>query len=214
MEVNVTFTVLSTCPQLPTTCSSCTASPLNAPSNNQGWRLQFTTSSTDSYGGMDVFDLPTNFGSTISGKTSWTIDGFDVNNCIKVNYISFTTTDPPSNNRNAHYWMGSVAKRDTPTQSKRCLITIPLWNNYYHSYYGSMYGPCPTSGSSTLALGSQFSVPLQGSGAGLDKRTSYYLYWVDIEAQPGSSNSISAYGNGISFSGQVSHSQALATAYL
>jgi len=228
LEQNVTFTVLSTCPQLPVRCSTCTAAPLNAPPNNQGWRILFTTSSTDSYDGMAIYDQPTTFGTTISGKTSWTFDMFDVNNCIEVNYLSFTTTDPPTNGHNADYWSGSVTKKRNATTTnakKQCVLSWKKWvGNPYNTYYESVYSPCLTNGHTTVTCpGSEFC-PYGGNAnpgpVPYDKRTNskrttnYYVYWIDIEGQPGSSvPSVGSYGNGINYNGQVAHSQALATAY-
>jgi len=115
VQAGIVFTVQADCP---------VPSPNNpaGPSGNHGWRVQFTQAAENAYNGLNIWTSPTGWGNTVAGKCSFTFDEFDVCDCIFVNYIFFTTTDPLDSGYGAHYWNGGSVKREerNHTLSKRC----------------------------------------------------------------------------------------------
>jgi len=190
-EVNITFTVNSGCS---------TSYNSAGPAGNQGWRWAVeyydttqelpATPST----GISVWTGPTSFGTSRAGKVSFIFDYFDVCNCIFVDWIGFTTTDlNTTGTYHAHYWNGGTVKRETnSTVSKRCKRDSSLRKRHYicpglipNVPAGiTEDDPCcfwidpPAYVIGSNSLGSW--TPGDDSTAAWSKRTTYYLYWINI----------------------------------
>jgi len=214
---NITFTTLSTCPQFPTN-NAAYVSTYGAPSNNVGWRFVLTSSPTNSYNGMTIYESPSEFGSSINGwptanKYSWTFDLFDACNCLVVNYLSFTTADNPSTLSSTgqphafHYWSSFVHKK----RQNQCPCECASMTGFDCPCGGTSWVLCPSTHSSAApAYAHAFNPSLPG-----DKRqnTNYYTYWAPMQDQPcmGNFPSVGVYGNGINT--EIQYSSALAITY-
>jgi hypothetical protein len=214
--VNITFTVKSGCS---------TSYNSAGPTGNQGWSwdIQYAATSSELAAtpapGVTVFTGPTSFGSTRLQKVSFIFNNLDVCNCIFVNYISFTTTDP-TGTYNAHYWNGGTDKRQfggfgtchaCPGETWGYSCTPPTI-----SESGS---PCDSPGSckcqNALTEGSGLapSWAIPNWPGTLSKRTNWYLYWLNVNqnACTGTPN-LGSYGQGPS--GSVQAFPTLAVSYL
>jgi len=214
-EFNVSFTY----------SSSCSATSYNSagPTGNQGWRYVFSqvdtthelpaTPST----GISVFTGPTVFGTSRFPKISLYLDYVDVCNCIFVNWIGYTTTDTPGTYK-THYWNSQTDKRSqNSTMSKRqCMsgcggLTTCGPCGGMHTYACNQGGTsCPPLPEGNTNLGSN---PWNNGGVTVSKRTTYYLYWINVnQTACAGTPSIGSYGNGPS--GSVATFASLGVTYI